>query len=215
MRRGTGTPANLVAGRLLTRLPIGRSPARCRRLSSEKSICFAELAKCEAAKAKLEELCRVQTRRHKEALEESSRRLSEEMVKRKALSDQFSGSIEGVSSKIEEQAAASKAAATENDTLRAKLGDLLGRFDEQQAYFDNAIKTKDLEVSSQGGESTGCWGGREPGREDAGLLSRRGHSLTRLRGFSLLACLPLSLASLLIEPGSARRGQTGPLERIG
>jgi len=61
-------------------------------------------------------------------------------------SDQFSGTIESVQGKLEEQAVARKEQLTENEDLRKKLLGLLAQFDQQQGAFDQQLKTKDLEL---------------------------------------------------------------------
>jgi len=55
-------------------------------------------------------------------------------------SDQFSGTIESVQGKLEEQAVARKEQLTENEDLRKKLLGLLAQFDQQQGAFDQQLK---------------------------------------------------------------------------
>ena len=68
--------------------------ARDRRLSAEKAIVLAELQKAEAARNRLQELCRSLQKTNREEIERGSKRVEDEIVKRKDITDRFAGTIE-------------------------------------------------------------------------------------------------------------------------
>jgi len=122
------------------------------KLKAEKDSVLAVLAKTDSMKEKLldsnqklQELCRELQKSNKAIASNAEKQVHEELTKRKELSEKFSGTIDGVSAKIEEQEEARQTQLLENESLRKKMLDLLGKFDEQQKNFESALKTKDLE----------------------------------------------------------------------
>jgi chromosome segregation ATPase len=120
--------------------------SRINKLNGEKGILLAENSKTEAMRDKLQDLCRELQKKNKQLAEESHRLIESELSKRKEMSNGFSSSIQDISMKLELQADSSKAQLQENESLRSKLKELLEKFDMQQQYFDNSVKTKDLEI---------------------------------------------------------------------
>jgi hypothetical protein len=107
----------------------------------------AELDKVTDYKDKLSELCRAlqaevkATKEHaKRVKDEAAVAVDSEIARRRELTDQFSGTIESVQARLEEQATTRKEQLTENEDLRKKLLSLLSRFEEQQAVFDQQLK---------------------------------------------------------------------------
>jgi hypothetical protein len=122
--------------------------AQGRRVNAGNAVLLAELDKTTALKDKLSELCRALQAEIKATKEEAAKvkenalsAVDAEFAKRKQLSEEFSGTITSVQSKLEEQATARKDQLLENGDLRTKLTDLLGRFDEQQNFFDKTLQS--------------------------------------------------------------------------
>ena len=105
----------------------------------------ADLAKATAVKDKLEALCRELQLANKTVVADAKAAALSEAERREQLSKQFESGLEGISSKLETHAKERESFAKENDELRAHLKSLLERSDLQEAHFQKAKQTFDLE----------------------------------------------------------------------
>lgn len=118
----------------------------------------AELTKTTAVKSKLETLCKELQKQHKILAAENARIVAEEHEKRKSLSDHFQETIADVKVKMEDQAKAHLEQTTENVELRAKLKEIVGKYEERDVILkeqstknDERMKLLDEQIQAQKG----------------------------------------------------------------
>ena len=105
----------------------------------------ADFDKVVAVKDKLEVLCRELQKANKTVIADARAAAVAEAEKRDELSKQFESGLGDISSKLEAHSEERAASLRENEELREHLRKLVERSDLQEAHFDKAKQTFDLE----------------------------------------------------------------------
>jgi chromosome segregation ATPase len=124
----------------------------------QKDTAEAELTKVTAVKSKLETLCKELQKQQRTLASENQRIVAEEQEKRKNLSNQFQETIADVKFKMEDQSQAHLEQAKENVELRAKLNDIVAKYEERDTILkeqstrnDERMKLLDEQIQAQKG----------------------------------------------------------------
>eukprot|EP01137_Pigoraptor_chileana_P008596 Opistho-2@55660 len=114
-------------------------------VTKERDAAVADLARANAAKAKLEQLCRELQKQSKSIKDETKRLTDAEQTKRDELSAKFQKTIGEITERMDKDTEARHQQAKEHEELRGKFQSYMEQYDLREQYFEKVLKSKELE----------------------------------------------------------------------